>query len=301
VRWEKVGRIFEPAGRAPWMATHAAHPVAWPAGGSRYRIYCSGRDAQGRSQVGAFELDLADPKSAGGLTEQPLVGLGELGAFDESGVVNACIVDAGDALYQYVVGWQLLKTVPFTFSSGLAISRDGGASWAKHSRGPLMDRNEVDPFLNAASSVMRDGAVWRMWYTSGVRWAIENGIPKHYYHIKYAESQDGIAWQRTGKVCVDFNDGEYAIGRPCVVLDGGLYRMWFSYRGAAYRIGYAESRNGTDWTRLDERAGIDVSPDGWDSEMICYASVFRHGDDWYMLYNGNGYGKTGIGLARRVE
>jgi hypothetical protein len=43
--------------------------------------------------------------------------------------------------------------------------------------------------------------------------------------------------------------------------------------------------------------GIDVSHSGWDSEMIAYACVFKHGNKWHMLYNGNGYGKTGIGYA----
>ena len=39
------------------------------------------------------------------------------------------------------------------------------------------------------------------------------------------------------------------------------------------------------------------SESGWDSEMVCYPYVFEYNDKLYMLYNGNGYGKTGIGLA----
>ena len=31
--------------------------------------------------------------------------------------------------------------------------------------------------------------------------------------------------------------------------------------------------------------------------MVCYPYVFEYNDKLYMLYNGNGYGKTGIGLA----
>jgi hypothetical protein len=73
--------------------------------------------------------------------------------------------------------------------------------------------------------------------------------------------------------------------------------MWYSYRGESYRTGYAESQDGINWQRKDEEAGIDVSPSGWDSEMIAYAHVFNHRGKRYMLYNGNGYGKTGIGLA----
>jgi hypothetical protein len=40
-----------------------------------------------------------------------------------------------------------------------------------------------------------------------------------------------------------------------------------------------------------------VSLIGWDSEMIEYPFVFDHAGERYMLYNGNGYGKSGFGLA----
>lgn len=48
---------------------------------------------------------------------------------------------------------------------------------------------------------------------------------------------------------------------------------------------------------MDEKMQFDVSLEGWDSEMIYYGHMFRYKDKLYMLYNGNGYGKTGIGLA----
>jgi hypothetical protein len=73
--------------------------------------------------------------------------------------------------------------------------------------------------------------------------------------------------------------------------------MWYCYRGPTYRIGYAESPDGRQWQRRDADAGIDVAPDGWDSEMIEYPHVFEHDGQLFMLYNGNGYGKTGVGLA----
>ena len=40
-----------------------------------------------------------------------------------------------------------------------------------------------------------------------------------------------------------------------------------------------------------------MSAEGWDSEMICYPYVFEHRGRFFMLYNGNGYGKTGFGVA----
>jgi hypothetical protein len=116
--------------------------------------------------------------------------------------------------------------------------------------------------------------------------------------VKYAESGDGISWRREGATAISLASGaEIAVARPCVLRDPGLYRMWYCYRGDYYRIGYAESNDGRRWTRLDERAGIQVSESGWDSEAICYPSVFDAEGRRYMLYNGNRYGLSGFGIA----
>ena len=128
--------------------------------------------------------------------------------------------------------------------------------------------------------------------------ATVGGQPRHYYHIRYAESSDGLRWSRRARPCIDYaSPDEYAISRPCVVRDRDAYRLWYASRGAAYRIGYAESADGLDWTRKDADAGLDVSAAGWDSEMVAYPCVFDAGGRRYLLYNGNGYGRTGIGLA----
>jgi len=138
-----------------------------------------------------------------------------------------------------------------------------------------------------------------MWYLSCIKWNLYQGKPNPHYHIKYAESKDGIDWQRKGIVCIDFKDDkEWAISRPCVIRNNEVYKMWYSFRGEKnYRIGFAESKNGIDWERKDDQVGIDVSENGWDSEMIEYPFVFEHKEKSYMLYCGNGYGKTGFGYA----
>lgn len=59
----------------------------------------------------------------------------------------------------------------------------------------------------------------------------------------------------------------------------------------------AESRDGMAWRRHDDGVGIDASREGWDSEMIEYAHVFDVEGEHYMLDNGNGYCRTGVGLA----
>ena len=91
-------------------------------------------------------------------------------------------------------------------------------------------------------------------------------------------------------------EDEHAFARPWVVRDADRrYRMWFAVRGERYRIAAAESADGLAWSRR-ESLGLTPGPEPWESEMVEYPCVF----DWngrYMLYNGNDYGGTGVGLA----
>lgn len=293
-KWIKKGVLFAPNEDSDWLFSHAALPVADKTQ-DHYRIYFSSRDKNGRAQIGYFETDLALEKVLR-VSSNPVIGLGPLGAFDDSGVTSAWIVNHDGKKYQYFSGWSLGVSVPFYFFIGLAISEDGGETYKRVSSSPILERNEIDPYLTASPCVLIDDGRWRMWYVSGTGWEMVDERPQHRYHIKYAESSDGINWRREGIVCIDYESpDEYSIARPCVMKENGVYKMWFSFRGSSYRIGYAESSDGLTWSRKD--SGIDVSEAGWDSEMIEYPYVLKNGDTHYMLYNGNGYGKSGIGVA----
>ncbi|HMK83790.1 MAG TPA: hypothetical protein VK503_08735, partial [Candidatus Bathyarchaeia archaeon] len=199
----------------------------------------------------------------------------------------------------YYNGWDRGAEVN-RFFIGLAISEDKGLTFRKISNVPVLDRSKEDPYFCASPYVMVENKHWRMWYSSAIAWEKINGRPMPRYYMKYAESNDGITWQRTGDACVDFKSKEeWAIAHPSVTKEGELYKMFYSYSVSdhGYRIGYAESPDGLRWTRMDEEAGIDVSASGWDSEMICYPFVFVRNGVKFMLYNGKRFGKTGFGYA----
>jgi hypothetical protein len=131
------------------------------------------------------------------------------------------------------------------------------------------------------------------------------------YHLKYAESRDGIHWDLNGKVAVDYaNDNEAGIASATVIKKDKDYHMWYSYRffgdyrnesKFAYRIGYARSENGIDWQRQDdgsETLSVSSDQDDWDSQMVAYPFVIETKMGDYLFYNGNGFGKSGIGFAK---
>lgn len=306
----KQGLIFNIDGTRPWAQTHAQIPSPDVLDNGRIRIYYAARDAQNRALTSFVDVNSDNPQEVLYVHDRPILDFGKLGCFDDNGIMPSCVVTHGDLKYLYYCGWNTSTTVRYRNCIGLAISDDDGATWRRAYEGPIMDRNRNEPHLVVTPHVIVEDGVWRMWYCGGTEWKIVNGVTEPQYLIKYAESKDGIDWQRENRVVIPYKDEMEAIGRPIVVHENGLYKMWYSYRAIAdyrtnkqhsYRIGYAESTDNITWTRKDEEVGIDVSAEGWDSEMLAYPYVVDYRDRRYLFYNGNGFGRTGFGYARFSE
>lgn len=304
MNWQKLGLIFIPTGQQPWLRSHATNPVVLHLDADRYRVYFASRDERNRSHVGFIELDVRNPHETLHVSETPALGPGPLGYFDDHGVYASSIVADGKRLYLYYIGWNPGLTQPMFYTSiGVAVSHDGGCTFERMFKSPILARSEFDPWMVSGPFVLREGSVWRMWYISGLGWeTTDQGDFHSFYHLKYAESQDGIHWKREGMVTINLLPGERNICRPSILKEDSLYKMWYGVNsGEGYRIGYAESADGYEWVRRDSQAGLDVSPYGWDSKSTAYPWVFAHGEKKYMLYNGNDQGRDGVGLAVRAD
>ena len=257
----------------------------------------SGRDVENISRIGWIDLDPKDMRTVLNVSPQPIFDVGEPGCFDERGVSYPWLVDDGDGTMLYYVGWIAGGLTGFINTTGIAAAKHGGR-FERVTRAPLLERTATEPIGSGSVCVIRESDGWKMWYTSFDRWERSGLGWRHFYCIKFAKSTDGVHWDRQGGRCISYRDEtEHAIGKPCVIKHGGLYHMWYSYRGATYRIGFATSEDGINWVRNDEAAGIDISRSGWDSEMVEYAHVFEFEDTLFMTYNGNQFGRTGVGLA----
>ena len=306
MKWGKKGLIYVPESNYDWQMSHAQLPIVDRIN-DVLRIYYGTRDVFNRTVTTYIEVEADNPQNILYVHDKPVLGLGELGAFDDSGAMPSWIVNHEGPKYLYYIGWNTGVTVPYRNSIGLAVSHDGGQTFTKLYKGPIVDRTKTEPHFCAAPCVLIENGTWRMWYLSCVKWEIYKNVAEPFYHIKYAESTDGINWDRQGIVCIDFKSPDEAgIVRSSVIRENGIYKMWYSYRGFkdyrtskehSYRIGYAESDDGIRWERKDDLVGIDVSETGWDSEMIAYPYVYKHKGKKYMIYNGNGFGKSGFGYA----
>jgi hypothetical protein len=306
--WRKLGLVFPfEKHRLRWMHNRATLPTPVLLD-DVLRVFFTTRDDTGASRISFFDLDPDDPTRVLAVNETPLLAPGPPGTFDDSGTMCDSVVEVDGRLLMYYTGYSRRVLVPHSNAIGLAISTDAGRSFEKVGLGPVVDRTLNEPYFAVTAHVAHADGAFRMWYASGTGW-VDVGGPQlePIYVIKHAESSDGISWRQDNVTCIEPLEPEQANARPAVVRgEGGVYRMWFCYRGSrdfrggvdAYRIGYAESDDGLIWRRDDASAGIEPGPAGsWDDEMQAYPAVIRVKDRLLMFYNGNGFGSAGIGCA----
>ncbi len=299
-RWEKLGQIYEPTskGRHPKLASHAANPLPVHLENDIYRIFYSGRDSHNRSSVGAVDIDIIQRKIIAD-HYLPFFSYGSEDSFFSHGVSIGNCYEVDGHVYMLFMGWQVPPNQHWRGDIGRLVLTPE-INLELDSAEPFMGSNPSDPISLSYPWVMpRKQGGFDMWYGSTINWNAGNNEMLHV--INHAFSEDGHNWSRYG-LAIPYEIGKaQAFSRPTVVPHTfqGL-EMWFSYRsglGEKYRIGYATSPDGENWNLQLEQAGITPSDSGWDSEMIEYPFVFDHSGSRYMLYNGNGYGKTGFGLA----
>ena len=301
MRWRKRGHIYVPDGSIEWAQAYAFPPTPFDVGDGRLRLYVAFCDLNTVGRLGYVDVSAEDPGEVVGVATEPLLDIGLPGFFDDNGLLPTRVLAVGDRLYLYYVGYQLGTRVRYFQFQGLAYSDDGGQSFRRASRVPILDRSDREPLHRTSAFVDRAGDRFRMWYVAGDEWVLVGGRSLPRYNLRYLESDDGVTWGPAGEVCLDFADeDEHAFGRPWVFEHDGRHKMLYSVRrqSTGYRLGYAESSNGRTWERRDSEVGIDVSESGWDSQEIAYgAVVLREDGGAWLFYNGNERGRTGFGYA----
>ncbi len=311
-RWKKLGRVFTPQdvrGRS-WLKEYAQGPATLVFD-DFVRVYFSCRppaDEHGQyvSYSAYVDLDRGDLSRVLRVADRPILELGGLGEFDEYGTYPVSVIRAGDEVRAYYGGWTRCESVPFNVAIGLAISNDLGRTFNRLGNGPVLGYSLDEPFVLSGPKIRRFGDLWYLWYIAGRKWKPWRGRPEPVYKIRAATSPDGIHWTRMDRDLIESRIEENeAQASPDVSFAGGTYHMFFCYRRSqdyrgsvnGYRIGYASSTDLVHWSRDDARAGIDVSSQGWDAEMVSYPHVFEVDDRTYLAYLGDQVGRYGFGLA----
>ncbi len=313
LKWKKIGKIFDPTEHklANNCVDFAQSPQVLEFD-DYVRIYFSTRekDASGKfiSHISFVEMDKEFTEILK-VSDHTIIPMGGLGCFDEHGIFPFNVLRDGNRVLGFIGGWNRRVSVDIETSIGLAISNDNGLTFERIGDGPVVAPTLEEPFLVGDPFVLKLKDAYHMWYIYGTRW-IQNpdkDVKERVYKIAHAVSTDAINWVKTNRQIIDdkLNENECQ-ALPTVIFHDGKYHMLFCYRQAigfrenskdAYRLGYAFSNDGLSWTRDDANVGIDTTPGGWDSDMMCYPHIFSCNGKVYLLYNGNNFGKTGFGLA----
>lgn len=309
MRWEKKGFIFVPNGEYEWMNSHIC-PLAAVQLEERIRIYFSARTAADKngnyiSYPSFIDVDADNPQRIIHLHNKPILFPGKPGAFDQHGIMVLKPLQVDNKLYLYYAGWNRLESAeaPYQINVGLAVSSDY-LNFTKISEGPILGIDMIDPLGVGNVFVVKKEDCYHMFYTSILYWEPGPLKPAIMYDIKHAISYNAVEWKKDGKTIIAANENGGVVA-PTVFWYKDRYIMLFGYRKAfdedgstgRYKMGYAESTDLVNWIRDDDKAGIGVSKDGWDSEMVCYPHIIDINGQLTMFYCGNGFGKGGMGYA----
>lgn len=303
--WVGQGRIYASPGDGTWKHQFAMLPTPHLRENGDLRIFLGFCDPGMVGRVGYIDVDPQDPSAVRSVSAEPVLDIGVPGAFDDNGVVPISLVRAGDALHLYYIGFQLGVRVPYFMFAGLAVSRDDGETFHRVQATPVLERNPQELYARCGCHVIHDEGRWRMWYIGSLDagWTERDGKKVPLYTVRYVESRDGVHWTPgVGTPCMTFRSvDEHGFGRPFVRKTPQGYEMLLSVRtySRGYYLAQATSLDGVTWARQDGDLEISNRSAGdWDSENTCYAHAFEIGGQSYLFYNGNGYGKSGVGFAR---
>ncbi len=245
-----------------------------------------------------------------------VLGLGAPGSFDERGNFTVRAFEDGGVTWLYYGGSDATgdPACPGIAGSrwrvGLARSADG-VTFARvpgtETGGAVLDvgaPGAFDSFLAYRPFVLKDGAVYRMWYNGSNHPfdcpAGPAGLAKD-RRIGYAESGDGVHFTKDndgagllGSVLPLGLPGEFdaqQVGYVCVIKDGDQYKMYYSASDSAFfwRVGLAVSNDARTWTKVRGKNSngsvLDLGPPGsFDAACAYQPSVVKEKDGLYRMW-----------------
>ena len=297
MKWKKLGKIFEideKNQKKNWAISHSANPVCINLNSDEIRVYFSTRDTEGKSNVGSFDYSIKEKKVTK-INEEPVILHGKEDEVDSNGIGIGNIIEISGEKYLYYMAWQVPQGQHWRGDIARAKLDLENNIMVRDDNFLMSINNDIDRVSLSYPFVIKENDKYYMWYGSTDTWDFGNGEMLHTINLALSENGENFDDR---KKCIPYEIGKsQAFSRPAVVKWGNKWRMWYSYRGNKdkYKIGYAEADSLDKWEVKE--SNFFCSESGWDSEMVCYPYVFEYNDKLYMLYNGNGYGKTGIGLA----
>jgi predicted GH43/DUF377 family glycosyl hydrolase len=258
--------------------------------GSTYKMWYTGGDADGSLNIGYATSPDGINWIKDFVNNPVLSHSGNIDDWDGFAAAAPWVINDGGTYKMWYTGVKGLVT-----QIGYATSPDG-VNWTKYGSNPVLpigafsewDQNNV-----ALSCVIKDGSVYKMWYTGRTG----SGMSIGNVAIGYATSPNGTIWIKEASnpvliksaTATDF-DGN-AVLAACVTKSGTNYTMYYTgltvNLGANQaRIGKATSTDGMVWNKSSSPVLNIGDPGSWDEKGVAAPCVLEMSGTTKMWYTG---------------
>ncbi len=173
--------------------------------------------------------------------------------------------------------------IPLLFTLLLFLSNkpNVNAQWLKYENNPVLtaSSDQSDGQKVWSPSVIYENGIYQIWY---------QGYKNNKFSIYYAESTDGINWNKNdGAIIAPRTDkNEIGAAEPTVLYINNEYKMWYNAvdSNSRYHLGYAVSSNGINWD-IYESYVLEGSGGSWDSIGITNPYIYFDGLTYHLWYS----------------
>lgn len=302
--WENLGWLYKPESNFDWMISHASLPTIIQTDCHNFKIFYSTRDTLGKSHTTFVDLNFKNWKPGvllKNINQFPSFSPNSPGYFDDSGVSLTSFVKIENILYAYYLGWSKKIGVPFSNEIGIAIV-DNNFNFKRIQKLPIYNKSEVEPLTFGYPTIVGTNKKIYMYYDSIDKW--DESEPNNYkFDLRVAVMKGSHKWLYCNKLSLVTNIISRAITRPAFIsTPTGLMMVYSCEIDGEYKLNAAlqDKKNHYKWIKND-RFIFPPSGQSWDSNEQSYCNIFKYQKYYYMLYNGNKYGKTGFGIAKLIS
>ena len=295
--WDRIGWIDPPVGLGEWCTSHLSIPFCISKNASEFRVYFSSRDSDQRSHIGWVDVQFNSENSLKtNFGTSPLVSPGVPGTFDEHGVSGSFFEIVNNSLRIWNFGWQRSSGKAWSNAIGLVEKSVYDTELTVKNK-LVVKSNEFENYGLAYPYLISQNSIRHLFYGAFDLYGIPSLNQPYSYVSKRAEIGNDLILSDRSRM-IDHLSGNSAQSRPCIIRDGNGYRAWISVKGEGYEIRSAYSEDLRNWKWSEDRYGLRASGMNGESREVCYSHVVEFAGSRMMFFNGDGFGKTGIGIAK---
>ncbi len=119
------------------------------------------------------------------------------------------------------------------------------------------------------------------------------------FELKLASSQDMVNWNVSKSFSIMPKEDEHYLSSPIFLKHQNRFLIAYSLKkDGRYSVRFTESSDLVAWSSIPNMSFLPEPDNDWEDEETCYPFLWTNDrNELCMFYNGNKYGRYGIGMA----